>query len=100
MAEPIAVRAALQASSLTTRTTQRKATSAGPQNQYLDEECGRDFGVVNHDADVLYPLDGHAFDGKEPDRPSMMGALMPSRYIRSRRSVVATGGHSPWLAVV
>ena len=33
----------------------------------LDEELSRGREVVNHDADVLHPLDSHVFDGKEPD---------------------------------
>ena len=31
----------------------------------LDEELSRGCEVVNHDADVVHPLDRHAFDGKE-----------------------------------
>ena len=33
----------------------------------LDEELGRRREVVNHDADVVHPLDRHAFDGNQPD---------------------------------
>ena len=33
----------------------------------LDEELSRGCEVVNHDADVIHPLDSHVFDGKEPD---------------------------------
>jgi hypothetical protein len=33
----------------------------------LHEELGRGCEVVNHDADVLHPLDSHVFDSKEPD---------------------------------
>jgi len=32
-----------------------------------DEELSRGGEVVDHDADVLHPLDSHVFDGKEPD---------------------------------
>ena len=35
----------------------------------LDEELSRGCEVVNHDADVIHPLDSHVFDGKEPDSP-------------------------------
>jgi hypothetical protein len=38
----------------------------------LDEELSRGCEVVNHDADVLDPLDSHVFEGKEPD--SVRGA--------------------------
>ena len=31
----------------------------------LDEELGRGREVVNHDADVVHPLDRHVLDGKE-----------------------------------
>jgi hypothetical protein len=33
----------------------------------LDEELSGGCEVVNHNADVLHPLDTHTFDGKEPD---------------------------------
>jgi hypothetical protein len=33
----------------------------------LDEELSRGREVVNHDADVIHPLDSHVLDGKEPD---------------------------------
>jgi hypothetical protein len=33
----------------------------------LDEELSRGREVVDHDADVLHPLESHVLDGKEPD---------------------------------
>ena len=32
----------------------------------LDEELSRGSEVVDHDADVVHPLDRHVLDGKEP----------------------------------
>ena len=32
----------------------------------LDEELSRGCEVVNHDVDVVHPLDSHVFDGNEP----------------------------------
>jgi hypothetical protein len=47
------------------------ATFDGPlalqRESELDEEFSGGCEVVNHDADVLHPLDSHVLDGKEPD---------------------------------
>jgi hypothetical protein len=41
----------------------------------LDEELSR-CEVVNHDADVVQPLDGHVLDGKEvPERDEQRDAV-------------------------
>ena len=41
--------------------------SLAPQlESELDEELSRGSEVVDHDADVVHPLDRHVLDGKEP----------------------------------
>ena len=54
-------------SSPTTRSTQRPSTVALALQleSELDEELRRGREVVDHDADVLHPLDRHVLDGKE-----------------------------------
>jgi hypothetical protein len=56
-------------SSPTTRSTQRPSTVPSPcgSSPSSAKNSGRGCEVVNHDADVLHPLDSHVFDGKEPD---------------------------------
>ena len=56
-------------SSPTTRSTQRPSTDPSPlqHESEFEEELGRCCEVVNHDTDVLHPLDSHVFDDKEPD---------------------------------
>ena len=51
-------------SSPTTQSTQRPSTGplALQHESELDEELSRGREVVNHDADVVHPLDSHALD--------------------------------------
>jgi hypothetical protein len=61
----------------TTRSTQRPSTGPSPlqHESELDEELSR-CEVVNHDADVVQPLDGHVLDGKEvPERDEQRDAV-------------------------
>ena len=37
----------------------------------LDEELRRGLEVVNHDADVIHPLDSHVFDGRRSSSPAV-----------------------------
>ena len=41
----------------------------------LDEELSRGCKVVNHDADVLHPLDSHVLDSNEPNSGRVCRAI-------------------------
>jgi hypothetical protein len=56
----------------------------------LGEEVSRGREVVDHDADVLHPLDRHALDGKEPDS----GPRPPFAWLSKRPAAVRLKGEA------
>ena len=51
------------------RSTKRPSPAHSPceHESELGEELDRGREVVDHDADVLHPLESHVLDGKDPD---------------------------------